>query len=328
MNRGVEDKFSPRAALDPIEREAHDWVVRFASGQATPDDLKEGKLWCERSLAHAEAFARASQLWEGLGKDAFGERPVSSARATVFRPPTRRALLGGVLAASAASTAYLVGRPPFALWPSWSELTADYHTVTGEQRRITLADRVTIEMNTQTSIGVQRAASGDAGIKLISGEALIAAVHGASTVVTVAAGEGFASTSNARFNMRYGGSSVCVTCLEGDVRVERGAAVSLRARQQVSYDEQKLGAVTAIDPVAVTAWQDGLLIFHATPLREVIAEVNRYRPGRIVLISGQLGEQLFSADFHIRNVDAIIPQVQRLFGAKVTSLPGGIVLLG
>ena len=329
MIRGMENKFDPRATLDPSEREAHDWVVRFASGQATPDDLKQGKLWCERSPVHAEAFARASRLWEGLRADVFGECPVPSARGHVFSPLTRRSLIGGTMAASVAGAAYFVVRPPFALWPSWTELAADYRTATGEQRRITLADRVMIEMNTQTSIGVQQAASGGDGINLISGEALIATNPGTSMVVTVAAGNGLARTSNARFNMRLDGVSICVTCLDGDVRVERGtAAVSLRTRQQVSYDEQKLGTVADIDPVAVTAWREGLLIFHATPLREVIAEVNRYRPGRIILISGELGEQLFSADFHIRNVDAVIPQVQRLFGARVTPLPGGVVLLG
>ncbi len=325
----TENEFNPRTALDPIEREAHDWVVRFAAGHATPDDLKEGKSWCDLSPAHAAAFARASLLWEGLGANVFDERPVASVSTVVSPSFTRRALIGGAMAASAAGAAYLVVRPPLGLWPSWSELTADYRTATGEQRRVTFAGRATIEMNTQTSIIVQRRASGGDGIKLISGEALIVTDSGASTVFTVAAGDGLARARNAKFNIRHDGFSVCVTCLDGVVQVERGAAaVSLQAREQVSYDRQKLGTVAAIDPGAVTAWQEGLLIFHATPLREVIAEVNRYRSGRIILMSDQLGERLFSADFHIRNVNAIIPEVQRLFGAKVTSLPGGIVLLG
>jgi transmembrane sensor len=318
---------NPREALDSIEREAHDWVVRFASGEATSADLREGKLWCERSPAHAAAFARASRLWDGLGPQVFTESH-RQLRSFASRPVARRAMLGGAMAASAAGAAYLLVRPPLGLWPSWSELTADYRTATGEQRRITLANRAAIDMNTQTSIAVQRAASGGDRIELISGEAVIATAPDAATSFVVIAGEGRARATNAKFNVRNEGTSVCVTCLEGDVQVERrAAAVLLRARQQVTYDGAGLGAIASIDPAAVTAWQEGLLVFHATPLRDVVAEVNRYRPGKIILMNDGLGRRLFSANFHIRNADAVIVEAQRLFGAKARSLPGGIVLL-
>jgi transmembrane sensor len=325
MRREPDD--TPRDALDPIDREAQDWVVRFASGEATSDDLQEGKRWCEQSPAHAAAFARASRLWDGLGPGAFAGQPHVGRRAALVRM-TRRAVIGGAVAASAAGAAALVVRPPFALWPSWSELTADYRTATGEQRHITLAGRASIEMNTQTSIVVRRGTSAGGQIELVAGEAMIATLPGASAPLTVTAGEGRAQASNARFNLRRDRAAACVTCLDGTVQVEYGTAtLALQERQQITYDGRGLGKIAAVDPAVVTAWQDGMLIFHATPLRQVIEDVNRYRPGRIILMNEQLAARLFSADFHIRNVDAVIPQIQRLFGAKVTSLPGGIVLL-
>ena len=44
-----------------------------------------------------------------------------------------------------------------------------------------------------------------------------------------------------------------------------------------------LGDVIGVDTVVVTAWRDGVLVFRNTPLVRVIEEVNRYRPGRIIL---------------------------------------------
>ncbi len=65
-----------------------------------------------------------------------------------------------------------------------------------------------------------------------------------------------------------------------------------------------------------------------TPVSQVIAEVNRYRPGRVILTNETLGQQLFSARLSIKNIDRVIAQVAEIFNARTTELPGGVVLLG
>ncbi len=318
---------NPREALDRIEHEAHDWLVRFASGRATPADLHEGRMWCQRDPAHAAAFSRAVRMWEALGSEVFEEnRSVSRAAAPVLM--SRRAALGGGVAAIAASGAYLVVQPPLGLWSSWSEMTADYRTQTGERRRIVVADTAAVEMNTQTSIALRQGAKEAAGIELISGEAMVVTPPGAPATFVVTSGNGRTSGAGAKFNVRNDRRAVCVTCVEGDVNVWYGAATTwLRAGEQVTYDRSGLGAIAPVDPAIVTAWQEDLLIFHAKPLRDVVTEINRYRSGKIIVVNSTLGARLFSANFRVRNVDAVVEQVQKLFGATVTSLPGGIVLL-
>lgn len=311
--------------LERIEREALDWLVRFTSGEATPEDLRAGKLWCDRDPAHADAFRRATRMWETLGPDAFASsRP---AKGSGFAGLSRRSVLtGGVASAVAASAAYLVVQPPMGLWPSLSEMTADYRTSTGERRQVALADKVSVELNTQTSIAMRNRDSSGAGIELISGEAMIST--DATAPVTVASGYGEARGNQAKFNIRNDGHSVCVTCVEGVVQVSSGGqTVALQPRAQVTYDRSGLGKMASIDPSVVTAWQDDLLIFHAVPLREVVAEINRYRSGRIIVTNAALGEKLFSANFRTRNADRIVDQVHKLYGATVTALPGGLVFL-
>lgn len=82
------------------------------------------------------------------------------------------------------------------------------------------------------------------------------------------------------------------------------------------------------DPAFVTAWQGGIVIFHSTPVAEVIAEVNRYRSGKIILTNDALGRERFSARFRIENIERVIGQIEQIFGARATALPGRIVLLG
>jgi transmembrane sensor len=69
-------------------------------------------------------------------------------------------------------------------------------------------------------------------------------------------------------------------------------------------------------------------VFEATPISEVIAEVNRYRPGRIILTNNGLGRRLFDARLRIENIGNVVRQIELTFGAHARELPGGIVLLG
>lgn len=314
--------------LSALQREALGRVRRLVSGEATIADVEDAKRWQAQSPKHAEAFAFASRLWGQLGPAGHnvlmrgGER--LPAQPMSYRP-SRRLMIGGALAACAA---YAVVRPPLQLWPSMSELAADYRTAIGEQRRVPLADGTSIELNTRTSVALRKSETGINGIELIDGEALIDTGRERASPFTVIAGNGRVSASGARFNVRHDGKTSCVTCLDGEIDILRlGATQRLHARQQYTYGEQGAGASTVADPAAATAWQDGLLVFQRTPLATVVDEVNRYRPGKIVLMNAQLGARTVNARFRVQNVDEIMTLAQQVFGARVTSLPGGLVIL-
>ncbi|MCA6109659.1 FecR family protein [Bradyrhizobium cenepequi] len=316
-----------------LEHEAYAWVVRFVSGQASPADIKALKEWSARSPAHAEAFDQASKVWKALDP---ARRKVLSENVLAFPPAARsaaasqrfgrRAFLSGAIAASAAGAAFLALRPPLELWPSLSEFSADYRTHTGEQRGITLAGSVSVEMNTQTSIALRSSSGNSDRFELIAGEALVFAPKSS---VTVLAADGRVVASGARFNVRYVGQPVCVTCLDGVVEVATPVkAVTLSAGRQVIYSASGIGESTTIDPRVVTSWKDGVVIFDGTPISEVIAEINRYRHGKVILTNAALGRERFNARFKIENIDRVVDQIAQVFGVRTRSLPGGITLLG
>jgi transmembrane sensor len=317
---------------DPLLDEALDWVVRLKTGEPTRADVEALQRWRRQSVGHEEAFKKAARLLRNAGiaaRELADERGVGDAAPAFQRPPprplARRAFLGGALAAAAAS--YMIVRPPLGLWPSLEELSADYRTAKGEQRKVAVAPDVTLELNTQTSVAL-RSAQNETQIELISGEASIAAKLSSSKPLVMLAGNGRITALQADFNTRCLDGVVSVTCLDGAVDVEQGRnKVRLHRAEQVSYSDAGLEASVPVDAAQVAAWQAGLLVVRDKPLASVVDEVNRYRSGKIIITNADLKRRVVNGTFQLDRLENFVAQVEQLFGARVRSLPGGVVLL-
>lgn len=331
MNKGHPD-------LDRVEREAVGWVRKLISREMTPQDMEALTAWRARTPRHEAAFVATRRVWRQVGAaggaifrpdqdftgplDAFGQR----------RRMTRRAVFAGGVAAVAASSVYGMLNPPLGLWPSFSELSADYRTGTGEQRNVTFAGDVAISLNTQTSLAVRAPEGTEDRIELITGEASFATPTRAARALVVLAADGRTIAESGSFDVRYtassGPSPVSVTCFKGAVRIERGSEVAdLRAGQRVRYDRTGLGQVAAVDPQVASEWRLGIIEFRNTPIVDAIEEINRYRPGRIILTSAALSQKQISGRFRIDQMNQVLWQLERAFSARIQRLPGGIVLL-
>jgi len=321
---------------EALRLEAQAWVVRFRSGIATSADTAELLQWRARSPEHARALAEAIAV-RRLIAAASGESDVpvlsgmagsasSRSRTGVGRTALgRRAFLGGAVAASAASL--LMTRPPFELWSSLSELRADYRTGVGERRTIALANGATVELNTRTSASLLPSRE-TIGLDLISGEVAIDATH-ASQPVAIHTPAGTARGQGGRFAVRLEAALSCVTCLAGVVDIENawGGREKASAGYQLRYTDRNFHAATRVDLGRAEAWRRGLLMFVDEPLSRVVEEVNRYRPGRIVVVDDHLGHVLINAVFQLDRINTVVAQIRDVSNAHVTSLPGGIVLL-
>lgn len=317
-----------------LEREAIAWLVRVTDEDATAADRAALQRWQAANPAHEQAFAKASNLWREMPSAlATGLKtgeislpmPVAAGRGVVGR----RGFMIGFGTAAAAAAGYAAINPPFSLWPSLSALAADYRTATGQQRQITISKAVSVEMNTQTSIALRPTAGTFRRFELVTGEAIVAARSGSDKAVQVMAANGVITAETANFDVRCEGQITAVTCLDGTIRVSHlEHAVILQENQQVSYGNGQMGGVRTVDPAVVTAWRDGYLRFHKEPLSHVVEEVNRYRPGRIVLLDNKLGQDLVTAQFRLDRLDDVIAQIREVFGATVRILPGGLVLIG
>lgn len=320
-----------RNAYDRIQAQAEAWWARLRSGKATRADADALRQWCAQSAEHARAWREVKAVWEALEpaaaraaqRDPAAAGLAGRAVSVPCSRPGRRAFMGGAVAASAA--AFLALRPPMELWPSVAEFAADYRTGTGEQRLVALSGQAVVQMNTQTRINLKADEAGD-GVELVTGEAEVSTGR---APLTVYAGGGRLVARGTRLNIRHTGPQVCVSCLEGSVDVEvAGQKRALERGMQLTYDAQGMRSPAQADTASVSAWRSGMLTFTDVPLADVIGEINRYRPGKLILRDAGIGRRLVQMRFAIRQTDTALTMIRELYGITLRELPGGIVLLG
>jgi ferric-dicitrate binding protein FerR (iron transport regulator) len=239
---------------------------------------------------------------------------------------SRRAFLGAAVAASAA---LVIVHPPLQLWPSLSDMAADYRTATGEQREVDLGQGIVVQMNTQTAINLRKSQGQITGIDLHDGEIQVKATAATSAAINVFAGGGRIEVgASGKCNVRCDDAGVQVTGLDGAVTLRyQGQTAVLKTAQRADYGDGKFSQVVPADIETTMAWRRRELIFDGQPLAEVVHEINRYRPGKLILANETLATRKVQARFSLNQLTEAAALIQDAYGAKVTSLPGGIVIL-
>lgn len=308
---------TPQASADQqLLSEARDWLVLLTSGQATAADARALRQWCAQSPRHAAAFEQTKALWHCL-------QPAAEQLQRQSRPRHlgRRAFIGGALAASAALFMVRLTVPG-----GFAGLTADFATEVGEQRRVDLVEGVSLELNTQTRISRREVGAGQQGIELLEGE--VEVFSQSPQPFKVQAGDGWLSARQARFNLRNTERQVCVTCIEGSLQVEvAGRSIRLDSGRQLTYDARSVGEPVVVDTHSVIAWREQVLVFDNASLNTVISEINRYRPGMLLLLNAELGKRKVQARFNLNQLAGVALLIRDAYGARCTELPGGVVLL-
>lgn len=323
----------PSTGATRAQREAGAWLRRLQSGAATELDLQGFRRWRAAHPAHGEAFAQVRHQWN-LMPEAMAARPERervAARAPQPRLPRRVFLLGTAASAAGAAAAAVAVHPPLALWPSLGELQADYRTATGEQRTLVLDSGVALQLNTQTALTHLREQvpqpAPQPGMRLVRGEVAVD-LRQARSPFALLAGAARVLAQGAQFEVRHLDDGSCVTCIAGRLQVAHaGGTQELLAGQQLRYVDQDFAAVTTVDTAEWSAWRTGLLIFRRAPLAHVIAEINRYRPGKVVLWATQLRAREVSGRFALASLDTVLLQIERSYALQSRSFPGGVLVL-
>jgi len=323
----------PAAPPDDLQRQARVWLRLLESGDVTEVDAQAFRRWLETSVDHKTAFNEVKHRWSTL-RTASGEYVRQHPEALHVRPqsgarqlsPGRRAFIGGAMTVGAAAA--VAGFYPDVLHRMLpDQWEADEHTAVGEQRTLSVAAQTVVTLNTQTSIRQSTQNGRVVSLKLISGETAVDLGTSAEPF-SVSAGVGTARAHTGRFEVRYLSGKACVTCVDGTVQVSHPTGKrTITARQQVAYTDQVLSEVGNINAQNVAAWRRGELVFDQIRLVDVVAEINRYRSGRIVLINEAASEQRVTGRFRIASLDAALSQLESTFDLNVRSLPGGLLIL-
>lgn len=316
--------------LKDSERQAQAWLVHLTSGTATREDGEAFRRWCLSSEQHAEAFARTRQMWHDLGP-AIARRQQSFPRGGRPAPKhvirmSRRAFLGTAITASV--VAVVAARYGLDMGGQIGT-GATLRTAVGEQRHVDVTQGVVLEMNTATDIGVRSSGNAITGVRLRTGEAVVRIdpSHTAPFVVELEDAR-VLSGPGASFAVRCVDGVSTVTCLEGQAVLARAATKTLvKPAQQLAFGADGLGDAVAVNPDTALAWRHRVLIYDNQPLADVVTDINRYRPGRIVITDRALGERRVHARFTLDQMADVASLIEDAYGAHATHLPGGWVLL-
>lgn len=312
--------------LTPVQREALDWIGRVHSGNATQDELAAWERWGEQSPAHAQARALAQKIVHLTRSHAPQPDEALTPVPLHERPVTRRIALGGL---GLAVAGYGLTNPPMGLWPSIAELSSDYRTRVGEQQRVALAKGLSVELNTATSVRVQNK-PGKPGIRLVAGEVAVNADLPAGQHFIATVDDGEVVAQKASLDLYKTGTGFRATCLSGAVTVRQaGAQTALGPGETVAcvLGEGGPGKPYKVDTDVVAAWRHGQIVFRNAFLREVVAEINRYRRGEIILMSSRIGDRKLSGSFSLSHLDDMADHLAVFASVTASTLPGGIILL-
>lgn len=298
---GMHDYPHTTPSLSEIQRTAHAWVIRLTSGSVQPSDVAAARAWCEQAPEHQQAFVEARRMWS---LSAHLAQPAASAR-----PSARRLWAMGI----AASLVLGLG----VTWAQRMALDADYYTGTGERRQVVLADGSQITLNANSAVDVKFTDDGRR-ITLRKGEAVFDVKPDPQRPFSVQAGALSATALGTIYAVRRDAEHVDVTVRRGRVAVTgEPDKVTLGAGETVGGRADGLGAKQRVDVDTMLAWEQGRLVFELTPLAQVLEQLERYRPGIIVLRDSRLGALKVSGTFQLNDLDEGLTTLENVFALKI-----------
>lgn len=318
----------PQDVSAVADREAAEWHVRLGERPISAAALSEFRVW-RANAANAQAYQRLEAMWRAAGSlsGAPDIQALTRDTLTATRPragrPRRRILLPSVLAAAVVA----VCAAALFVWLPSRNL---YTTAVGEQIEVTLADGSKVKLDTDSRLRVRFDETGRR-IDLERGQALFRVAHDATRPFTVSAGDTHVTALGTTFDVRRDAAGARVTLVVGSVAVtETKAGVDRRWRLAPGQQVQTARpdpSPRPVDAAVETSWSQGRLIFRQTPLRDAVAEVNRYLPHKIVLASGPAEAVAVNGVFTAGDRDAFVAAVSDLFGLDAQRQPDGGIRL-
>ncbi|MEZ4425818.1 MAG: FecR domain-containing protein [Gemmatimonadota bacterium] len=307
-------------------------MVRVLNGTATELEQRQVERWRAESAAHEAEWREWAAVWELTAPDADGAPPAPTPESLVADAESRRrrsgarasrrALLRSPRMAWALAAAAVVALVAFGLErhgspPAGPALTAVGSTEGADEvTTLDLSDGSTVRLGASSRLEFP-SAPGRREV-VLDGRAFFAVAH-ADTPFEVRTDAGRVVVRGTRFEVRTDGDGLRVVVVEGvvDVETARGR-VRIAPGEVARVDGSGLTAVSTTEDVwSLLDWPGGLLVFQATPLAAVGAQLER-RFGRPVRVSSAAAPLRVTAWFGNEPLAEVVEAVCLVAGVRCT----------
>lgn len=258
-------------------QQAAEWYALLQDERVADSDRERWRRWFDADSDHRAAWRYVEQVGRHFaplqqsGREA-ADTALSSARGVTRRQALRSLVLVGAVGLLGAGVLREAGAVRHLR--AWR---ADYRTAIGEVRALQLVDGSRLWLNTATAVDVDFSAA-MRRLLLLDGELLVETARDVRPLV-VESREGRMSALDTLFSVRQQPGFTDLAVYDGavEVRNESEARV-VQAGEQVRFDATTIG-VPQLAQRARQLWSRGLLLAEEIPLRELLAELGRYRRG-------------------------------------------------
>ncbi len=313
-----------------VRNEANIWILRIHSGLMSSEERREFEAWHARSPIHQAQFRDVERFWQtldGLTGQVTREKHTSTLGDFVTRgAPAWASGLQSHWSAIAAT--FLIVVTTMLLWSTLTGRLSDYKTAPGEQKSVPLADGSTVFLNTHSAFSVNLSEH-RRSLTLTQGEALFEVAHDIERPFEVIADGWIVRAVGTTFNIDRRADKITVTVIDGAVRLlHDNDAWDIPVGYRVAYDKHHIvNELESVDVLKITEWRTGEFSFTDMPLTVIVEELNRYRPGRIVIATASLQDLRLSGSVSLDDPDHSLKMLQKVLPFRVQQLTSYLTLI-
>lgn len=317
-------------------RELHDqacqWLIRQEAHDFSEVERVRMLCWLDADVRHRQAYEEMASLWGQLDRVAEIHSGVRG-RSTQSKHDRWAALqkrVGLGLAASVLLISSLLAYPLVAI-----QLQSDFYNDTGKVSTFRLSDGTQVHLNSDSALDL-RFSENTRELELLQGEAFFQVQPDKTRPFRVVAGSTSATALGTAYLVRRDREQGLVTVTEGRVEVEQQSQrnqstqtpVEVRAGESLHFENSKpLDAVQPADLKRATAWMRGKLLFDGEPLDQVVAELNRYHHGLILIVGDQLAQRRVSGVFDTKDPLHVLDSIARSLHLQISRLGSYLIVL-
>lgn len=316
-------------------------IIRFIDGDCTDREKEQVLSWIDADTRNKAYFEDLRNL---IIKTKLASYDTAIAESSAKAPKEKKSRLGRIarlaLASAAAlalivsvlSNLYLAGKvrdarenPLEVLKVLDGESLRDmrsivYHTEKGVRSRVVLPDGSVVVLNSDSRLTVPESFSGNYRECDFSGEAYFDVVPNKDFPMIVSTANGVIEVLGTKFNLRSYASdgATSATLISGKIKIKAAGdkysdryMMELKPKETaILRDGRAIKHIVNADTVRATAWKDGRLIFDATPMSQVISELERWHGCNFVVRDSSVLNYNITAKFESKSVLEIMDMIR------------------